>query len=88
MVTRIKVPYAFFEKCFMEARMATVTPATPAGTTVERSNLSNVVGVIALLAVIALIYFIARGRESVPPPQSGITAPIQKEQPAQQIPQQ
>jgi hypothetical protein len=68
--------------------MATVTPATPAGTSVERSNLSNVVGVVALLAVIALIYFIARGRESVPPNQPGVTAPTQREQPERPLPPQ
>lgn len=68
--------------------MATVTPATPAGTSVERSNLSNVVGVIALLAVIALIYFIARGRETSVPKQPGVAAPTQQEQPSQQLPQQ
>lgn len=68
--------------------MATVTPATPAGTTVERSNLANVVGVIALLAVIALIYFIARGRETTVSKQPGGTAPVQQEQPSQPLPQQ
>lgn len=68
--------------------MATVTPATPAGTSVERSNLSNVVGVIALLAVIALIYFIARGRETTVTPQQSSTAPVQQEQPVQPLPQQ
>ena len=68
--------------------MATVTPASPAGTTVERSNLSNVVGVIALLAVIALIYFIARGRETTVSKQPTGTAPIQQEQPSQPLPQQ